>query len=353
MSRALASWESASDLIRFPVFDIQNEAQVFSGAGKCVLVGMMHNLPFFLDLDAAVNPHVFICGITGSGKTYLMKNLMLKLALFSDAEILLIDFTGEYEAFAKTTSLVRYSNLKGAGDEKTKTKLADEILNQALERMRHEDLGRKRVFVMLDEAWKLLGSSKPLITLLREGRKYGYGLLFSSQLIEDVDIAMLSNVATVFVFRLQNKQGLNKLAGNYGLRQRQVELIQGLGVGSCAVLQMQKSGKRSFFHIEKVHGMEADETIKLKNGAKMQIEITRRKFEETVGSVCPKDVVSAAIAMSEREGYVDLAFLIDLFLKNGTDSRTVLATLRKLGIDDASAAESFATVLSQAGKTKV
>ena len=116
-------------------------------------------------------------------------------------------------------------DLSGIPSEPNKVRAAEGILAGIAENMRRADgLEGRRVFVMLDEAWKLLRESRALETILREGRKYRHGLIFSSQLVEDVDLALLSNAATLFAFRLQNSQSLERLARNYnlaGLRDRE------------------------------------------------------------------------------------------------------------------------------------
>lgn len=183
-------------------------------------------------------------------------------------------------------------------------------------------------------------------TILREGRKYKHGLIFSSQLVEDMDFAMLSNAATLFVFRLQNKQGLDRLAKNYNLSERHVELIQKLGVGSCAVIQSNSSGKRDFFIIEKVHGIEIEEFTRILIGGKMHMEIAKSKFERVMKNVCEAEVLSRITAMNVQRGSLELSELIVLLLRSGVKSRGILAALRHLGLDEDSIADSFAVAVS-------
>jgi hypothetical protein len=353
-----------SDLIRFPNLNAQDPGRAFSGAAGGILVGRMHSMPYFLNLESAVNPHVFVCGVTGSGKTYLMRNLMLKLARITDCAIVLIDFTGEYGAFAEIAGgrraeaheiaellmegafRILYLNLKNCGKERKRKEAAEEALNQITERMRSEDKPRRRVFVMLDEAWKLLEGSGSLHALLREGRKYGYGLIFSSQLVEDIDMAMLSNAATLFIFRLQNKSGLSRLAANYALSGKQVDMIQELQVGSCIAIQSLASGKREFCLIERVHGIELDEGVSLRAGDGTRFEIARQKFEDAMRDVCGPEAIAEAMRAEEQAGYIELTAMIAHLMKCGASRRKLLEALRKLGVDDGSIADSFAAALS-------
>ncbi|MDE1873700.1 MAG: DUF87 domain-containing protein [Candidatus Micrarchaeota archaeon] len=354
----------AADLIRFPDTGAQGTARAIESARSGVLIGGTRGLPYFLDLNNAVNPHVFVCGITGSGKTYLMRSLMLKLAQIAGATIVLVDFTGEYKAFvdqageeradpkladsllAKKVSGIVYINLADSGNQRIRASIADDVLTSMIEGMRMRAANGKRVYIMLDEAWKLLERSKALQTLLREGRKYGYGLIFSSQLVEDVDLAMLSNAATLFIFRLQNRQGLSRLAANYGLRSGQVETIQGLGVGSCAALQTLVSGKREFCLIKNVHGIMLDDIVRLNAGGATRHEMARSKLEEAVCEACSEGDAQEALRAGGRNGYVDLSALIAFLLGRGANRRRLLAALRKLGIGEDELADSFAAAVA-------
>lgn len=363
-SEHFTSADYASDLIRFPELNSLHLEPVASASRKGVLIGNMITMPYFLDPDAAVNPHIFICGVTGSGKTYLMRSLMLRLDLLLGAKIVLIDFTGEYAEFVEITGSARadpdlypelltnagtqliYLCFKEEANEASKINAAERALLQTLEVMRKSVIGGRKTFVFLDEAWKLLGNSKALHTLLREGRKYGYGLVFSSQLVEDIDLSILSNAATLFMFRLQNKQGLSKLAANYKLKSEQIAIVQALGVGSCTVIQTRTSGKRDFCVIQRVHGIEVERWLTLKIGVNMQFKIARKEFEKEIESLCGVGSARQALQEAEKKGYLDLSELTAILISKGADNERVLSSLRKIGIDDDSIADSFATAIA-------
>ncbi|MEM3638846.1 MAG: DUF87 domain-containing protein, partial [Candidatus Micrarchaeaceae archaeon] len=71
------------------------------------------SLPYFLDFGSLLNPHIFIFGVTGSGKSYMMKSLVLKFSSIMGAAIVIIDFTGEYEKFAEFISAKSHEVAKG------------------------------------------------------------------------------------------------------------------------------------------------------------------------------------------------------------------------------------------------
>ncbi len=168
-------------------------------------------------------------------------------------------------------------------------KAATKVIADLTEVMRSRNTQRGHMlFIILDEAWKLLLADRALLTLVREGRKYGTGIILASQLIEDMELGMLSNIATLFVFRMQNKSSLKKLALNYQLSAAEVLKTQGLGVGECLVVQLHKSRARGAFFLSKIAGVSISPLIKIKNGAKM-VEIEYAKLERMVTSLSKSD----------------------------------------------------------------
>ncbi len=354
----------AADLIRFPDLHTQELKWVEGGAKEGIFVGRMHMLPCFFDFDMLINPHIFVCGVTGSGKTYLMRSLMVKFTLMLRCLVLLIDFTGEYKEFVqlvgereasleeiehvlenRKTGII-YINLKEKGNERNKVNAASSVLGVVIERMRISEGTDGRVLIVLDEAWKLLKENSALETILREGRKYRHGLLFSSQLIEDMDLGMLSNAASIFIFRLQNKQGLNKLASNYGLKEEEVETIQNLNVGSCMLIQTNSYSKRGLYLIERVQGVDVEKVFKITIGDGMEFDIERNRFEEVIAGLCGKETMHTIMRISEEKGAVKISVLIRLLVDTGSSRRDVLAAMRKIGISDSDIADGFAVAVS-------
>jgi hypothetical protein len=352
-------------LMCLPVLYEQRMDAVEKGAKDGVFIGCTRFLPYFLDFDVLMNPHVFVCGITGSGKTYLMKNLMLKLYAIMDSLVIIVDFTGEYKGFvelvgersvppSEVAAVVKgkgkgivHIDLSSIASEANKVKIADGILVGITENMRNADnLEGRRAFMLLDEAWKLLRESKSLEILLREGRKYRHGLIFSSQLIEDVDLALLSNAATLLAFRLQNSQSLERLAKNYNMQDCEIERIQNLSTGSCAVLQTNASNRRGLFFIEKVAGIEVEHFFRIIMGGTIEMEIQKRKFEAEIKSLCGFERASKILRNAEEAGYVELGRLIGELIVSGADRRRILSSLRGLGLKDDDLADAFALAVS-------
>lgn len=59
------------------------------------------NVPFHWTFKRLTNPHIAITGITGSGKSYLIKTFLLRASLVMNSNAIIIDWAGEYKAWVK------------------------------------------------------------------------------------------------------------------------------------------------------------------------------------------------------------------------------------------------------------
>ena len=235
-------------------------------------------MPAFIDFRNLLNPHILICGMTGGGKTYLAKSLFARMHMFSSSNVLLIDFTGEYLEAASNLQIIKSPGLEGLfGEEqgvmyidlhelseREKVAKASEIFDKAAELMRKRGHKQKnRVMILIDEAWKLIEKNRGLEIIIREGRKYGVGLITSSQLLHDTSANILSNIATIFIFKTTSSKSLETLSKNFNLAEKELKSIQDLDLGSCFVIQLHKSGVRSAFTIRKVIGIRDTNMIRI------------------------------------------------------------------------------------------
>ncbi|MEM3237089.1 MAG: type IV secretory system conjugative DNA transfer family protein [Candidatus Micrarchaeaceae archaeon] len=323
------------------------------------------SLPYFLDFGSLLNPHIFIFGVTGSGKSYMMKSLVLKFSSIMGAAIVIIDFTGEYEKFAEFISAKshevakgidglddvaktsHYFCLKGIKSEGERLEYADSILRELVGQVRKLKINAAaRLFVFLDEAWKLAPRSRSLMTLLREGRKYGCGLVMASQVVEDMDLSMLSNFATIFIFRLQNRQSIEKLAKNYGLGLADEQAIQSLNLGSCMVIQVRKDRKVRASIIGKVHGFEIQNMFSIKSGDSMKIDIEKKIILDLLReSGVEMEKATAIVSAIEESAGIELKDLIVRAITSGAERLALLRGLRKIGVGEAELADSFASAI--------
>ncbi len=57
--------------------------------------------PFSLNLEEHINPHIAVIGMSGTGKTYMMKSIAARACAFCGINILIIDWSGEYNQLVK------------------------------------------------------------------------------------------------------------------------------------------------------------------------------------------------------------------------------------------------------------
>ncbi|MDE1828426.1 MAG: ATP-binding protein [Candidatus Micrarchaeota archaeon] len=319
--------------------------------------------PFFLDPSCLINPHIFVFGMSGSGKSYLIKSMMVRMSVFASSRVLLIDFTGEYREFvehlfyketeieslddALETGGICYFNLMRLGEQQ-KQLSAKRILERVLEGARIRGPRTDyNLFVVLDEAWKLLLNHDTLGVLIREGRKYGIGLILASQLLGDISEAFLSNVATIFAFRIQDGQSIGALSRSYELDSEKANAIQNLDVGSCLVLQIYKGQSKGSFFIDRVKGVQLARSFSLKSGDKMRIEIEDARFTRFLkGLSLSESQISVVKSFFAGDYSVELSRLISELISLGADRREILRGLRGIGFGEDEIADAFADAVS-------
>ncbi len=365
MKRETTSSAVLARITAFPSFSEHSSARALELSVEGTFLGQCERsgMPFFLNPCGAVNPHIFIAGMSGSGKTYLTKNIMLKLFAVLGHQIVLLDFTGEYLEFSEFAACTKYdfSGMKhllsgqeplllyvGLAEMKntSRTSAALKIIGELTEIMRSRETRRGRMlFIILDEAWKLLLTDRSLMTLVREGRKYGTGIILASQLIEDMELGMLSNIATMFIFRMQNKSSLKKLWLNYQVKESDLAKMQNLEVGKCLVIQLRKSGMRDAFFLSRVLGISVGTAIKIKKGAKM-VEIEYKKLESIITGLSKEDP-SAFLSRLNAEKAIESHKLIAELMVLGADRLAILSKMRLIGLSDSDIADSFAMAIGE------
>ncbi len=130
-------------------------------------------------------------------------------------------------------------DLSSLPDEKFRTLAALFILQTLKEKMRAEGFSETKglkALVVLDEAWKVASDEKSdAITIVREGRKYQFGLIVASQNPTDINEAIFSNVGTSFILRIKFEKFLNYLQGSLNFSNFIRTEISNFGVGQAAV----------------------------------------------------------------------------------------------------------------------
>ncbi len=153
-------------------------------------------------------------------------------------------------------------DLSGLPDENFRAMAALFILQTLKEKMRAEGFSETKglkLLVVLDEAWKVASDPKSdAITIIREGRKYQFGLIVASQEPTDINQDIFSNVGTTFILRTKFEKFLNYLQTSINFSNFIRNEISNFGVGQAAVEMLFTTATRfpSTFIIEKIHGEE-------------------------------------------------------------------------------------------------
>jgi DNA helicase HerA-like ATPase len=130
-------------------------------------------------------------------------------------------------------------DLSGLPDENSRAAVALSVLDFLIERMRKGGWTIKkgiRTMVVLDEAFKVARfEESPALVLAKEGRKYGFSLLVSTQDVGDVSDKVVSNCGTVILMRMQDMDQVKRISGGLSLSSRLEEVIPRLDVGQALV----------------------------------------------------------------------------------------------------------------------
>ena len=342
-----------------------NEASISRSAENGIYIGdePKFKLPVFLNFENSINNHMFVVGMTGSGKSYFLKNLLMKMSFIHNYSAFIIDFTGEYGEFAKfafaeeatdvsphmCTGNISYADLSEM-KEGDRIIAAEKYLNSIINAAELEKTASCKKFIILDEAWKLLSHGSILRKLIREGRKYGIGIIMASQMLEDIGSNVLENIATIAVFRLQDKHSLSNLAKNYNLPQQTIGAIQNLEVGSCLVIRLGKNSLRNTIFVEKVLGRNLPRLLRIRLRGYMDFQIDESRFILLLKNLGIGSEAAGEISRSVSENEIGLSALILKLVESGADRMRILGELRGIGIGEEEIADAFSVAMAKANK---
>lgn len=174
----------------------RDDREPVSLANLCRQLGNVPAATTVLGLDAAGNPlllrlsspsiaHVLVAGTTGSGKTALVRSMLLALARFNrsnDLRLVLIDPKGRgFESLSDLPHLL-YPVARETSD-------AVDALGRLVAHMERRDAdqnSRPRVVIAIDELADLLQSGgkhveQPLMRLVQRGREAGFHVIAATQ----------------------------------------------------------------------------------------------------------------------------------------------------------------------------
>jgi DNA helicase HerA-like ATPase len=94
-----------------------------------------------------------------------------------------------------------------------------------------------KLAIVLDEAWKLCRDEDSLpVTIIKEGRKYAYSLIVSSQdATADLAESILANAGTAIIHHTEHPTYLRFFEQSYGLTKQEIGRIQNAPVGEALI----------------------------------------------------------------------------------------------------------------------
>ncbi|MEM2137969.1 MAG: hypothetical protein QW568_02680, partial [Candidatus Anstonellaceae archaeon] len=225
------------------------------------------------------------------------------------------------------------------------------ILQFAKEKMREEGFkapGGPRLFIVVDEAWKIASDERSdVVAIVREGRKYGFGLIVASQNPTDVHKTIFSNAGSVFCFRLTHAAERQYVRSSLSYSDYYESSSHNLSIGQALVhLEYAKPhpGPKNFI-LSRVEGEELLVTLSIR-GVGMELEFERGALSRKLLSFGLSDKqLSSVLSEFERSNYsLEAAQLVSILEKSGHSRASTISFLRELGADEKSLVQLFSSL---------
>ncbi len=209
-------------------------------------------------------------------------------------------------------------DLSALPDEKFRALAALFVLQSLKEKMRMEGWSASKglkAIVVLDEAWKIANDERSdAIMIVREGRKYQFGLIVASQNPTDINEAIFSNVGTTIMLRVKFEKFMNYLQSSINFSDFIRKEISRFGVGQAAVeMSFQTSVQfPETFIVDRIIG-----------------EIPLDVYTVTVGDLLNQDELGDATI--QKEYYLEKIDLNNKFVEANIASDVVERIYKQLG----------------------
>jgi hypothetical protein len=215
------------------------------------------------------------------------------------------------------------------------------ILQFVKERMRASSYSADsppRLFVVVDEAWKIASDERSdVVSIVREGRKYGFGLIVASQNPTDVHKSIFSNAGTMMLFRLTHASERGYVRSSLAYSDFYDEESRSLSVGQALVhLEFsQPAACPRAFVLRRVDGEEPLVALHLGGGG-MDLEFERGELSSRLLSFGLTDKqASQLLSEFERHSFsLDASQFAAALEKFGHSRASAISLLRELGASE-------------------
>jgi hypothetical protein len=245
-------------------------------------------------------------------------------------------------------------DLSSLPDERFRALAALFILQTLKEQMRAEGWSEAKglkTIVVLDEAWKVASDEKSdAITIVREGRKYQFGLIVASQNPTDINEAIFSNVGTNFILRIKFERFMNYLQGSLNFSDFIRGEISKFGVGQAAVEMAFQTALRfpETFLLERINGEEplyvytidmSDILTQSEIAANVLMREYQFEKDELKNKLIEYNVSGEAIdamfaTMDSRQRSIDMLELVRNLSSTNVSISNIVSFLKSMSIED-------------------
>lgn len=273
-------------------------------------------------------------------------------------------FSREGEDYFSKKSTVDLAKLANSGlvaidlsslpDERFRALAALFILQTLKEKMRAEGWSASKgikAFIVLDEAWKVASDERSdAITIVREGRKYQFGLIVASQNPTDVNEAIFSNVGSTIMLRIRFEKFMDYLQGSLNFSEHIRNEISKFGVGQAAIDLSFQTGIQfpSIFVLDKIIGevpldmytisladilteAEFDDKSIQKEYYLEKIALNSNFVETNMNSDTIEKIFRS---FDEKSRIMESRTLANMFLSETVSKETMINFFRRLGVTD-------------------
>ena len=130
-------------------------SEQYNEGGNSIYLGksLIYKVPVMLDLGMLINPHMTVVGMSGSGKSYMLRSLIIREHEQAGARVFVIDWNGEYKStieFLGGRSYILGSEYRiGIKSLKNESRMLDCIASAAAHTLKIEDsaIGEVRHYV--------------------------------------------------------------------------------------------------------------------------------------------------------------------------------------------------------------
>jgi hypothetical protein len=245
-------------------------------------------------------------------------------------------------------------DLSGLPDETFRALGALSVLQFIKEKMRASGWAKERglkLLIVLDEAWKIAKEdNSDAVMIVREGRKYNFGIIVASQNPTDISESIFSNVGTTFILKVKFEKYLDYLQGTLNFSDYMRNEISKFGVGEAAVnmafhsaaqypstfilgkIEGEEPMRELFLDLEKILTEEQRRDVNMPKSISFQKDEMRRKLRQY--GLNEERVEEIGRLFDKKSRHIDIVSFVILLERFGIGRSNVAVFLKDLNIDD-------------------